>query len=141
MSGFSVIYLHYFTIYFYFTLGVYKIILHLSLYSGCIYHLFILFLISAIVDIESPQDPHVNLLVIITSSVGLAMWVWNASGGVYKKWYLNALESSFIFNLAILAAATLYTKLAGGSQAAVFYTSVSVAFTTFIGIITMCTND
>ena len=96
---------------------------------------FILFLISAIVDVESPQNPRVNLLVIIISSVGLAMWGWNASGGVYKKWYLNALESSFIFNIAIFAAATLYAKLAGGSQAAVSYTSVTIAFTTFIGII------
>ena len=46
----------------------------------------------------------------------LGMWVWNASGGVCKKWYLNLLESSFIFNLALLSAATLYAKLAGGNQ-------------------------
>ena len=61
---------------------------------------FILFLISAIVDIESPQDPHVNLLVIMITSTSISVWVWNASGGVYKKWYLNVLESSFILNLA-----------------------------------------
>ena len=96
---------------------------------------FILFLITAIVDMESPQDPHVNLLVIIVSTVLLAIFAWNAGGGMYKKWYLNALESSFIFNLIILAAATLYAKLAGGNQAAVSYTSVTIAFTTFIGII------
>ena len=96
---------------------------------------FVLFLVSAIVDIESPQDPHVNLLVIIISTVGLAMWVWNASGGMYKKWYLNALESSFILNLNILAGTTYQVKLAGGDQAAVFYTSVSIAFATFIGIV------
>ena len=96
---------------------------------------FILFLISAIVDMESPQDPHVNLLVIIISTVVLAIFAWNVGGGMYKKWYLNALESSFIFNLIILAAATYQTKLAGGNQAAVFYTSVTIAFTTFIGII------
>ena len=97
---------------------------------------FIMFLISAIIDMESPQDPHVNLVVIIASTVLLAMWVWNASGGVYKKWYINVLESSFIFNLALLATATYQVKLAGGNQAAVFYSSVSVAFSTFIGIIT-----
>ena len=96
---------------------------------------FVLFLVSAIVDIGSPQDPHVNLLVIIISSVVLQIWVWNASGGVYKQWYLNALESSFILNLAILAAATYQVRVAGGNQAAAFYTSVSIAFTTFIGII------
>ena len=59
---------------------------------------FILFLVSAIVDIGSPQDPqcHVNLLVISISTVVLQIWVWNASGGVYKQWYLNALESSHL---------------------------------------------
>ena len=96
---------------------------------------FIMFLISAIIDMESPQDPHVNLVVIIISTSMLGMWVWNASGGVCKKWYLNVLESSFILNLAVLAVATYQVKLAGGNQAAVFYSSVSVAFSTFIGII------
>ena len=95
---------------------------------------FIVFLVSAIVDIESPQDPHVNLLVIIACNIGLAIWGWNV-GGMYKKWYLNALESSFILNLVLLSAATYHVKLAGGDQAAVFYTSVSIAFATFIGII------
>ena len=96
---------------------------------------FIMFLISAIIDMESPQDPHVNLLVIIISTSMLGMWVWNVSGGVCKKWYLNVLESSFLFNLVILATATYQVKLAGGNQAAVSYSSVSVAFSTFIGII------
>ena len=96
---------------------------------------FFLFLISAIVDIGSPRDPHVNLLVIIITTVGLEKWVWNTRGGMYKKWYVNALESSFILNLNILAGTTLYVKVTGGNQAAVFYTSVSIVFTTFIGII------
>ena len=55
---------------------------------------------------------------------------------VYKKWYLNALELSFILNLGILAVTTIYVKVSGGSQAAVAYTSVGIAFLTFVGIIT-----
>ena len=90
---------------------------------------------SAIINIKSPQDPHVNLLVIIASTFLLAMWVWNTSGGVYRKWYINMLESSFIFNLGVLAAATYQIKQAGGNQAGLFCTSVSVAFSTFIGIV------
>ena len=93
---------------------------------------FILFLISALVDIESPQDPHVNLLVVMITSTSMSVWVWN---GVYKKWYLNVLESSFILNLAFFAAATLYAKLANGNQVAIFYTSATVAFSTFFGMI------
>ena len=93
---------------------------------------FVLFLISAIVDVKSPQDPYVNQLVIIICTSILGMW---ACSGVYKRWYLNVLESSFILNLVILAAATLYAKLAGGNQAVVFCTSVTFAFSTFIGIV------
>ena len=58
------------------------------------------------------------------------------SGMVYKSWYLNALEVPFILNLGILAAATYHVKLTGGSQAAVAYTSVGIAFLTFVGIVT-----
>ena len=95
---------------------------------------FVLFIISAISDISSPQDPSVNLLVINITTFVLLVWALN-TGGMYKKWYLNALESSFIFNLAVISATTLYIKLAGGNQAAVVYTSASIAFTTFIGIV------
>ena len=100
---------------------------------------FVVFLTSAIVDIESPQDPHVNLLVIIACTSILGMWIWS---GVYKKWYLKVLESSFILNLAVFDSSTYQVKLAGGNQATVFYSSVSVAFFAFIGIvIIMSTND
>ena len=63
----------------------------------------------------------VNLLVISSTTSGIFIW-FALSGMVYKKWYLNALELSFILNLGILAVATIYVKLSGGSQAAVAYT-------------------
>ncbi len=53
---------------------------------------------------------------------------------MYKKWYNNILESSFILNLTILAVASYQVKVEGGNQAVVVYTSVSVAFVTFLGI-------
>ena len=59
------------------------------------------------------------------------MWAW-VSGGVYVNWCLDALESSFALNLIILASATMYIRLSGGSQLAVWYTSVSIAFGTFV---------
>ena len=94
----------------------------------------ILFLVSAIVNMVSSKGPYVNLLLIAISMIGLQTWAWNA-GGMYKKWYLNALESSFILNLAVLAVATLYVELAGGDKTAVFNTSASIALITFIGIV------
>ncbi len=95
---------------------------------------FLLFVISAVISINSPRDPSVNLLVLAIICAGLLTWILN-TGSVYKKWYNNALESSFILNLAILAAASYQVKVEGGSQAAVVYTSIGVAFLTFLGII------
>ena len=80
-------------------------------------------------------DDSVNLLVISSATFGIFVWL-TLSGVVYKSWYLNVLELSFILNLGILAIATYHVKLSGGSQAAVAYTSVGIAFVTFVGIVT-----
>ena len=77
----------------------------------------------------------VNLLVISSASFGMFVW-FTLSGVVYRSSHLNALVVSFILNLGLLAVATIYVKLSGGSQAAVVYTSVGIAFLTFMGIVT-----
>ena len=77
----------------------------------------------------------VNLLAISAASFGIFVW-FTLSSVVYRSWYLNALEVSFILNLGILAAATHHVKLSEGSQGAVTYTSVGTAFLTFVGIVT-----
>ena len=77
----------------------------------------------------------INLLVISSASFGILVW-FILSGVVYKSWWLNALEVSFILNLGILAVATYHVKLSGESQAAVAYTSVGTVFLTFMGIVT-----
>ena len=77
----------------------------------------------------------VNLLVISSTAFGIFIW-FALSGMVYKCWWLNVLELSFILNLGLLAVATYHVKLSGGSQAAVAYTSVGIAFLTFVGIVT-----
>ncbi len=96
---------------------------------------FVLFIVSALIDINSPRDPSVNFLVLGITCIGLMAWVWN-TGSMYRKWYNNGLESSFILNLGILALASYQVKVEGGNQAAVVYTSVSIAFVTFLGIVT-----
>ena len=77
----------------------------------------------------------VNLLFICSTTSGIFIW-FALSGMVYKSWYLNALEVSFILNLGILAAATHHVTFSDESQAAVAYTSVGIAFLTFMGIVT-----
>ena len=80
------------------------------------------------------QDPNISLLGIQVGTAMLQLWAW-ISHGVYRNWCLDALEGSFALNLIILAAATMYINITGGNQLAVGYTSVAVAFITFIGII------
>ena len=80
-------------------------------------------------------DASVNLLVISSTAFGIIGW-FTVSGVVYKSRYLNAIEVSFILNLGMLAVATYHVTLSGGSQAAVAYTSVGIAFLIFVGIVT-----
>ena len=75
------------------------------------------------------------LLVLIVTMLIFLGYGWISSGGVYKKWTLNLLEFSYFLNLGTLSAATLYIGVAGGSQAVVAYTSVSIALLEFLGIV------
>ena len=87
------------------------------------------------------RNPNINILAILVGAGMLQLWAW-VSGGVYRNWCLDALEGSFALNLIILGAATMYINVTyvkdqrEGNQLAVGYTSVSIAFATFIGILT-----
>ena len=96
--------------------------------------LVIRFVLLLVFAFNPQQDPSVNLLAIIMGTGIVIVWAW-VSGGVYRNWCLDALEGSFALNLTILAAATYHIKLSGGNQLAVGYTSVSIAFATFICIL------
>ena len=93
---------------------------------------FVLFLISAV---NALGDPSVNLLAIISSTVVILTLPTILGSRIYKTWSLGLLETSFVVNLAILAAATSYIQRSGGTQNAATLTSVSVAFVTFTGIV------
>ena len=79
------------------------------------------------------QDPSINLITILVGTGFLQLWAL-ASGGVYKNWYLDILEGSFVLNLIILVGNTYHVSHSEGDQLAVGYTSVSIALATFIGI-------
>ena len=80
------------------------------------------------------DEPSLNLMAIVIASIFVLMFAWSL-GGVYKKWPLDILESSFVLNFGVFAAATLYIKFQQRNQAVVFYISTGVAFTTFTGIV------
>ena len=92
---------------------------------------FVLYLVFAL---NYQRDPSINLLAILVGTGILQLWAW-VSGGVYKNWCLDALEGSFVLNLIVLSVATYHVQHSGGNQLAVWYTSVSIAFATFIGIL------
>ena len=94
-----------------------------------------LFLVFAV---NSQGDPIVNFL--ITAFCMLTLMVLLIWFKVYKKWYLNVLEASFIMNLLTLAVATISVKYISDdanqtSIMALLYTSCSVAGATFFGIL------
>ena len=84
--------------------------------------------------LNTQHDTSTYLLTVLVVTGVLHLWAW-VSGGVYRNWCLDALEGSFTLNLIILAGATYHVKLTGGDQLAVGYTSVSIAFVTFTGIL------
>ena len=95
---------------------------------------FVLLLVFALQFNPQQDRVSINLLAILVGTGVLVVLAW-ISCGVYKNWYLDALEGSFALNLVILVGATYYVKLAGGNQFAVGCTSVSIAFATFIVIL------
>ena len=95
---------------------------------------FVLLVVFAFQFNPQPGRASINLLAILVGAGILQLWAW-ISGGVYRSWCLDALEGLFALNLIVLVGATSYVKRAGGNQLAVGYTSVSIAFATFIGIL------
>ena len=78
-------------------------------------------------------DTSINIFAIALCLIGLLAMLFLFT--VYKAWYLNVLEASFIINLLVLANGTYYVEISGGNQSALTYTSVSVAFATFCGLV------
>ena len=81
------------------------------------------------------DDPSLNLMAILIVSFLVPILAW-CLRGVYKKWQLDILESSFFFNLGVMAAAMQYIRNHNEVQmTAVAYTSISIVFATFVGIV------
>ena len=91
------------------------------------------------------SDPSVTLLLVMLTVLVIYSWAWVA-GGVYKNWWLEVLDSSFILNLGVLTAATYKTELencenrlgvslkVGGRNETAAYVSLSISFLATIGI-------
>ena len=96
------------------------------------------FVILLVFAFNIQEDLNATLLAILVGAGNLFLWLW-ISGGVYTNRYVNVLEGSFALNLIILTTVTYCVKLFRGNQLIFGYTwtiSVSIAFATFIGILT-----
>ena len=92
----------------------------------------LLYLISAF---NIGHDPGINLLSIVCV-VGLLFFMSNTpSQRIYKKWPLNILENSFLFNLIVYSAVTSYVRGAQKDQTIAAFISIGIAFCTFMGIV------
>ena len=74
-----------------------------------------------------------NILAIAACLIGLLAIFFFITA--YKAWCLNVLEASFIINLLALENGTYYVEISQVNQNALTYTSVSVSFATFCGIV------
>ena len=86
-------------------------------------------------SVNTTHNPTVDLLTnVIATSVLLAYLA--VCGGVYKHWLLELIESSFILNICILSAGTLYYLQNGGDKSVLItYISAGITFTIFVAII------
>ena len=75
----------------------------------------------------------VNLIATTSVSAGLMVIAW-IRGRLYLNVYNDILEASFLLNLCIFSAATYHDNEIQENQAGLAYTSVGIAFLTFIGI-------
>ena len=83
-----------------------------------------------IVFASTLSDPGVNLFVIIANTFLLVI-LNLAVGGVYKNHLLTVLETTYLLNIGILAAATAVSNLLGVNHATVVYLSIVIAIITF----------
>ena len=88
-------------------------------------------LVTFVASVDSTDG---TLIAVTVVSSFLTLWD-SYLGHAYKNWLLSLLESSFFVNLTILCASTYYAKLIKNGQAAVIYTSISIAFVEFIAIV------
>ena len=82
----------------------------------------------------SPYTTSTNLLAISSIFAGLSVLAW-VNGKIYNKLYADLLESAYILNITIFAAATYHVQVVKGDQATLAHISIGIAFALFIGIL------
>ena len=79
-------------------------------------------------------DAFLNVLLTGVAASCLLAVEW-AFMGIYRNWLLDLLEGSFLLNIAILSAATLYTETVNGDQTIVAFISIIITCAMLVGIL------
>ena len=79
-------------------------------------------------------DPQINILATVVAMSSLLAYS-SVVGGVYKSWILNLINNSFILNLTILSAVSLYGISVDTSIKPVILTSAGIIFVLFAIIV------
>ena len=86
-------------------------------------------------SVNTLGDPTINLLAIFVVAFCLLAYL-SMIGGIYKQWWLNLIEISFITNLGILSGAVgLYQNVTTGPVSKITQTSVIIAIIIFVTIV------
>lgn len=79
--------------------------------------------------LNTTGNSDINLMAVVTSCLLVFTVAWSV-GGVYKKTYLNVLNSSFVINLGVLSLLTMQYK-----SVTITYVSASLAVATMFGVL------
>ena len=81
---------------------------------------------------NSSGNPSTNLLIITTSTLGIVILTRLLKGRVYKNWFTDTLEATFLLNLGVYSAATYHNRLTGGNQEVLANIAVGLVFACFM---------
>ena len=75
------------------------------------------------------------ILAIATVTLAVTFFSRAFTGRIYKDWYVDILEATFLLNLGVLSAATFHIRLTGGNQETVANALIGISFVLFLGIV------
>ena len=96
--------------------------------------LLVRFILLFVYACNAQSDASLNVLLTGVAASCLLAVEW-AFMGIYRNWLLDLLEGSFLLNIAILSAATLYTETVKGDQTIVAFISMIITCAMLVGIL------
>lgn len=91
-------------------------------------------MVQLIITLSFTIQPYISVLAAIVIFACLLMYTAQ-TGGLYKKWYVSLLDTSFYLNLTIFAGGIFYSELTGSQYKTVGAVSLGIAQLQFLIIV------